>query len=163
MFKQGSSVLGLGFSHSRIPTSRVPGLKKVSQSRGPRFKTTGWIRSQLSLSYFRSRSNEYKLRSATSLKKRLWHGCFPVNFVKFLRTPFLQNTSGGCFCYYFSTKKVLFDDFVFILTIGHTFCGDLNWILLFHDSHAQINSFWFCNYRCNRNVCSADKKKSSVL
>ena len=25
---------------------------------------------------------------------RLWHGCFPVNFVKFLRTPFLQNTSG---------------------------------------------------------------------
>ena len=24
--------------------------------------------------------------------------CFPVNFVEFLRTPFLQNTSGGCFC-----------------------------------------------------------------
>ena len=23
-----------------------------------------------------------------------WHRCFPVNFVKFLRTPFLQNTSG---------------------------------------------------------------------
>ena len=22
------------------------------------------------------------------LKKRLWHRCFPVNFVKFLRTPF---------------------------------------------------------------------------
>ena len=28
------------------------------------------------------------------LKKRLWHGCFPVSFIKFLRTPFLQNTSG---------------------------------------------------------------------
>ena len=26
--------------------------------------------------------------------KRLWHRCFPVNFVKFVRTPFLQNTSG---------------------------------------------------------------------
>ena len=26
---------------------------------------------------------------ATLLKKRLWHRCFPVNFVKFLRTPFL--------------------------------------------------------------------------
>ena len=25
---------------------------------------------------------------------RPWHRCFPVNFVKFLRTPFLQNTSG---------------------------------------------------------------------
>ena len=24
----------------------------------------------------------------TLLKKRLWHRCFPVNFVKFLRTPF---------------------------------------------------------------------------
>ena len=38
------------------------------------------------------------LRPATLLKKRLWHRCFPVNFAKFLRTPFLQNTSGGCFC-----------------------------------------------------------------
>ena len=28
------------------------------------------------------------------LKKRLWHSCFPVNFAKFLRAPFLQNTSG---------------------------------------------------------------------
>ena len=26
---------------------------------------------------------------ATLLKKRLWHRCFPVNFAKFLRTPFL--------------------------------------------------------------------------
>ena len=32
-----------------------------------------------------------KLHAAptTSLKKRLSHRCFPVNFVKFLRTPFL--------------------------------------------------------------------------
>ena len=28
------------------------------------------------------------------LKKRLWHRYFPVNVAKFLRTPFLQNTSG---------------------------------------------------------------------
>ena len=34
---------------------------------------------------------------ATLLKKRLWHRCFPVDFAKFLRTSFLQNTSGGCF------------------------------------------------------------------
>ena len=34
----------------------------------------------------------------TLFKKRLWHRCcFPVNFVKFLRNLFLQNTSGGCF------------------------------------------------------------------
>ena len=35
------------------------------------------------------------LRPATLLKKRLWHKCFPVNFVKFLRRSFLQSTSGG--------------------------------------------------------------------
>ena len=29
------------------------------------------------------------LRPASLLKKRLWHWCFPVNFAKFLRTPFL--------------------------------------------------------------------------
>ena len=28
------------------------------------------------------------------LTKSLWHRCFPWNFDKFLRTPFLQNTSG---------------------------------------------------------------------
>ena len=31
------------------------------------------------------------------LKKRLWYRCFPVKFAKFLRTPILWNTSGGCF------------------------------------------------------------------
>ena len=30
-------------------------------------------------------------------KKRLWHRCFLVSFTKFLTTPFLWNTSGGCF------------------------------------------------------------------
>ena len=34
------------------------------------------------------------LRPATLLKKRPWRKCFSVDFVKFLRTPFLQNTSG---------------------------------------------------------------------
>ena len=34
------------------------------------------------------------LRPATVLKMGLWHWCFLVNFEKFLRTPFLQNTSG---------------------------------------------------------------------
>ena len=33
-------------------------------------------------------NNRSSLRPAILLKKRLWHGCFPVNFAKFLRTPF---------------------------------------------------------------------------
>ena len=39
------------------------------------------------------------LNPATLLKKRLWHRCFPVNFAKFLRTPFLQNSSGRLLLY----------------------------------------------------------------
>ena len=35
--------------------------------------------------------------SAILLKRSLWHRCFPVNFVKFLRITFLQNTSDDCF------------------------------------------------------------------
>ena len=34
------------------------------------------------------------LKTATLLKKKLWHRYFPVDFAKFLRTPYLQNTSG---------------------------------------------------------------------
>ena len=33
-------------------------------------------------------NNVAGLRPATLFKKRLWHRCFPVNFAKFLRTPF---------------------------------------------------------------------------
>ena len=31
------------------------------------------------------------LRPANLLKRRLWDRCFPVNFAKLARTPFLQN------------------------------------------------------------------------
>ena len=31
----------------------------------------------------------HSLRPATLLRKGLWHRCFPVNFAKFIRTPFI--------------------------------------------------------------------------
>ena len=37
-----------------------------------------------------------KLQVCNFIKKSLQHRYFPVKFVKFLRTPFLQNTSRGC-------------------------------------------------------------------
>ena len=46
------------------------------------------------------------LRHVTLLKKRLWYRCFPVNFMKFLKTPFLQNTSGGLFLYKFARSMM---------------------------------------------------------
>ena len=38
-------------------------------------------------------SQENTCKRASFLIKGLWHRCCPVNFAKFLRTPFLQNTS----------------------------------------------------------------------
>ena len=48
------------------------------------------MRSRLILlfSSCKERFCEKNLRSATLLKKRLWHRCFPVNFLKFVRTYF---------------------------------------------------------------------------
>ena len=39
-------------------------------------------------------SQENTCARVSFLIERLWHRCFLVNFVKFSRTPFLQNTSG---------------------------------------------------------------------
>ena len=36
------------------------------------------------------------LNAATLLKERLWHKCFPVIYVKFLRTPFYNTPLGDC-------------------------------------------------------------------
>ena len=42
------------------------------------------------------------LKLVLKLKKRLWHSYFPVNFAKFLRTRFLQITSGRLVLFGFS-------------------------------------------------------------
>ena len=49
------------------------------------------------------------LRPATLFKKRLRHRCFSVNFVKFLRTPFSQNTSEGLFLVYLELYQNMTD------------------------------------------------------
>ena len=41
------------------------------------------------------------LRPATLFKKILWHRYFPVNFAKFLRTPFYRTPPDDCFCTFF--------------------------------------------------------------
>ena len=53
------------------------------------------------------------LRPATLLKKRLWHRCFPMSFANFLRTPFLQNTSGWLLLY------ILYKCLHYISTLTH--------------------------------------------
>ena len=49
--------------------------------------------------WVRSVFNKVKgLRAWNFIKKGVQHMCFAVNFAKFLRIPFLQSTSSGCFC-----------------------------------------------------------------
>ena len=42
-------------------------------------------------------SHQLPARPATLLKKRLWHRCFPVNFAKFLRTPYFTEHLSSMF------------------------------------------------------------------
>ena len=44
------------------------------------------------------------LKAYNFIKKKPPHRCFPVNIVKFLRTTFLYNTSGGCLWQYYHCK-----------------------------------------------------------
>ena len=44
------------------------------------------------------RCSQNGLKACNYFKKRLQRTRFRVKFTKFLRTPLLQNTSGGCFC-----------------------------------------------------------------
>ena len=53
-------------------------------------------------------------RPVTLLKTGLWHRCFPKNFANFLKTPFLQNTSGWL---------LLGEDIVLIILWCNRKCG----------------------------------------
>ena len=55
---------------------------------------------QLTIKKYGTTSNQQYLCQS------LWHGCFPLNFAKFLRTSFLQNTSGRLFLNSEETKPL---------------------------------------------------------
>ena len=82
-----SSVIDSTFRSSR---------RRCSVRNGVLRSITKFTGKHLYQSLFLMKLQAWGLRSATLLKKRLWHRCFPVNFAKFL-TPFLQNTSSDCF------------------------------------------------------------------
>ena len=75
-------------------TDQVDSLKKelARQTRGG-----GYVTSQFYESTPSTPTPSQYAQPAALFKKSPWHTCFPVNFSKFLRTPFLQNISGGWF------------------------------------------------------------------
>ena len=57
-------------------------------------KAIQWKKVFLEISENSKENTNASAQSSNFIKKRLWYKCFPVNFLKFLRKPFLQNTSG---------------------------------------------------------------------
>ena len=78
------------FKHKIIITEAAP--QRCSMKRGALRNFAKFTGKRLCQSLFFNKVAG--LRPATLLKKRLWHRRFPVNFAKFLRISFLQNTSG---------------------------------------------------------------------
>ena len=70
-----------------------------------------------------------RCRSLILLKNRLWHRCFPVNFAKFLRTPFYRTPSGDCLC------------IQVILSVGQNVLVHFSDIL--GDKSGNIDLIWF--------------------
>ena len=86
------------------------------------------------------------LRAATLLKKRFQHRCFQVNFMKFLRTPFLQNTSVICLTVSFH-KEVLYICSNLLLLEKWTKFTILPFILsivnvFYRSKHKHMNSYF---------------------
>ena len=75
-------------THTRIKSS----YQRCSMKKGVLRNFTKFTVKYLCQSLFFNRV--VGLRPVNLLKKRLKHRCFPVNFAKFLRIPFLQDTSG---------------------------------------------------------------------
>ena len=68
------------------------------------------------------------------IKKRLWHGCFLVNFPKFLRRYFLQNTSGRLLlplwfdCYWTQPVSICTCGFVAPPAVSSWSCNSSTWL-----------------------------------
>ena len=77
---------------SEIVTPEERSHRRCSARKGLLRKFSKFTGKHLSQSFFFNKVAS--LRPATLLKKRLWKRCFTANFAKFVRTPFLTNTSG---------------------------------------------------------------------
>ena len=85
------------------------------------------------------------LRFATLLKKRLWHRRFPVNFAKFLRTPFLTKHLRWLLLHLFQVKVPLcLKAAVFMIPIDEDFSNNHNKLKrLLSKSNIHWNTLFF--------------------
>ena len=98
------------------------------------------------------------LRPTTLLKKRLWHRCFPVNFVKFLRTPFFNGTPLCCF---WTEKLILSTHFLAIYILSLLF-----WVIILgHSDFGILNleSFYFLGRLIEIYACTSITVKEMLV
>ena len=82
-------------------------------------------------------NNYAGLKACNFIKKRFQHKFFPMNFAKFLRTLFLQNTSGGCFWKYLTNSP-------FIVFENNEWCH----FVVFMGPPALISLYCVCFVSC---------------
>ena len=103
----------------------VPGIRSLNQNQFLRFAHCYLVYGNL--------------RSANT---KLWHKCFPVNFEKFQRIPFIQNTSGRLLLTFLIYISNLFN-FVFSCSDMKTFTGK-RMIHLFSNNWVYICIKLYC-------------------
>ena len=83
------------------------------------------------------------LRPATLLKKRPWYRHFPVNFLKFIRTPYLQNSSGRLLLFFITSFLFTFSVIVWELILSNNQIFDTRVILAERHLWKQVCVFIF--------------------
>ena len=86
-----------------------------------------------------------------TVKKRLWHRCFPVNFTKFLRTPFLQRRLGETSAFVLGNSQLLSDSLRSFRIITCTF-----------KKNFAKNSIFWCKLTSNTNFNNWTLSNSTI-
>ena len=129
-FKSWKSKLAKGQTNIKTGNSFRSSHQRCSMQKGVLRNFTKFTRKHLCQSLF--------FNQVTGL--RLWHWCFPVKFVKFLRTPFLQNTSGRLLLFFI--KSAFFHE-AFAMLLPFNFTRNTNtthWFIVFTWNFEQISN-----------------------
>ena len=90
-------------------------------------------------------------RPATLLKKRLWHKCFPINFEKSLRMPFLRERLWWLLLHFYLLFPITQIILGFVISISMIFCYQkimvkcqlllTNLLVKHHIHHSKVDIF----------------------
>ena len=107
------------------------------------------------------------LRLASLLRKRFWRRCFPVNFEKCLRTPFLQNTTARLLFYGSSKYSVIWFIIKLLITIKTLLLKEQSvlgkhvhyqcYLILVSGLCKMQNDTWYCQHGKKWSVFSVSR------